>query len=339
MKAIYLVKNGIAKTAFEIREVKIAEPKESEVQIKVEAFGLNFADVMARKGLYRDCPPLPCVLGYDVVGTVNLIGKNVSNLKIGERVTAFTRFGAYAEFVNTDCRAAAKISADFSSTFATSLATQYCTAYFASHEAAKVYTRENVLVHAAAGGVGTALVQLLKLDGAKIFGTCGNDEKINFLKELGVDYPINYKTSEYKSEIKKILGNKKLDTVFDSLGGKYIRDGMKLLGSGGRMVCFGGAELNSATNIFSKFQKILQFGFYHPGILMMASKSLIGVNMLRIADNKPEVLEHVLHEVISLAEKKLIVPIGGKEFHVSKLATAHEFLESRNSIGKIAVRW
>ncbi len=339
MKSIYLTRFGKPEQAFEIRETKTPVCKNDEVLIKVDAFGLNFADVMARKGLYNDCPPLPCVLGYDVVGRIEAIGKNVSVINVNDRVISLTRFGGYAEYVIADARAVVKISEDMSATFAASLATQYCTAYFAAMEATKISEGEIVLVHAAAGGVGTALVQLLKLRKAIIIGTCSSDEKVNYLRTLGVQHPINYKTSDYKIEIKKIIGDKKLDAVFDSLGGKYIRDGMKLLGPCGRMICFGGAELNSSKNIFSRWRKIIQFGFYHPGIMMMQSKAIIGVNMLKVGDNKPQILKRVLTEVVSLAEKGLIKPAGGKEFAVADLASAHNALESRTTIGKIVVKW
>lgn len=336
MKSVYIVKYGISSRAFEIRQVAIPHPKENEVLIKVEAFGLNFADVIARRGLYRDFPPLPAVPGYDVVGRV---ASSSSDFKEGERVIALTRFGGYAEYVAADSRAVFRIPETFPTNFAASLATQYCTAYYACMEASKVYEGENILVHAAAGGVGTALVQLLKLRKAIVIGTCSTQEKVNYLKSLGVDYPINYSSHDYKTEVKRILGRKKIDTVYNSLGGKFIRDGMKLLSPGGKMVCFGGAELGSANNIFSRMIKIIQFGFYHPGILMMNSKSLIGINMLRIADHKPEILQHVMKEVISLAEKKLIVPAGGKDYSITQLAEAHDALESGKTIGKLIVKF
>ena len=339
MKSIFLTKHGAPEAAFEIREVAIPTPTENEVLIKVDAFGLNFADVMARKGLYDDCPPLPCVIGYEVVGRVESIGKNISEIKNGDRVVSMTRFGGYSEYVVADARAVIKIPEDISNTFAAALTVQYGTAYYSAMIATKVFEGETILIHAAAGGVGTALVQLMKLRGAKIFGTCSSDEKVKFLRDLGVDYPINYKTHDYKTEIKKILGTKKLNVVFDSLGGKYIRDGIKLLGPCGRMVCFGGAELNSATNIFSRWRKILQFGFYHPGLLMMQSKSIIGVNMLRVGDNQQVAMSEVISGLTELIEQGKIKEAGGREYPVSQLAEAHTALENRSTMGKVVVSW
>src|SRR6185503_1580098 len=128
-----------------------------------------------------------------------------SNVKTGDRVTAFTRFGGYAQYVLVDARGVAVIPHEMPLTFAGALATQYCTAYYASYECVNVFPGDHVLVHAAAGGVGTALVQLLKHKGAIIFGTCGSYEKVQYLLSLGVDHPVNYSTSDYRDVIRKIL--------------------------------------------------------------------------------------------------------------------------------------
>jgi NADPH:quinone reductase-like Zn-dependent oxidoreductase len=339
MKAVYLVRHGNAMEAFEIREAELPVPDENQVRVKVEAFGLNFADVMARKGSYRDCPPLPCVIGYDVVGIIDAVGKNVSNVTAGDRVASFTRFGGYAQYVLIDARGVATISHEMLLTFAGALATQYCTAYYASYECVNVFPGEHVLVHAAAGGVGTALVQLLRHKGAVIFGTCGSEEKVQYLRSLGVDHPVNYRTSDYREVIRKILGKERLDVIFDSIGGKYVRDGIRLLGTGGRMVCYGAAQLSGAKNIFSKMKIALQFGIYHPASFIQKSKSLIGVYMLPLGDYKPKTVYRCLQAVVRLAHDGVIKPAGGLVFPVEQLAKAHDALEKRNTIGKVMVKW
>jgi NADPH:quinone reductase-like Zn-dependent oxidoreductase len=338
MKAAVLVKNTTPDKAFEIREVPKPSPAEGQVLIKVEGFGLNFADVMARQGNYQDCPPLPAVVGYDVVGVVDQVGQGVENVKLGDRVTAMTRFGAYAEYALTDHRACAKISDDYELGKATALTTQYCTAYYCFEEMANVFEGEYVLIHAAAGGVGTALVQLAKHKGCKIFGTAGSDSKLEYLKELGVDYPINYNKEDFVEAVKKVVGDKGVDAIFDAVGGDYVKKDLKILGSGGRLVLFGAATMTGA-NIFQKVNAGLGFGFYHPAEFMMTSRSMMGVNMLRIADNRPEVLKRCLENVVKLTEQGILDPTVGKVFPVSELAAAHEYLESRKSMGKITVVW
>ncbi|HEY4798706.1 MAG TPA: alcohol dehydrogenase catalytic domain-containing protein, partial [Bacteroidia bacterium] len=200
MKAIYLVKNGKAESAFETREVSIPNPNENEVLIKSEAFGLNFADVMSRMGLYQDAPPIPCVLGYETVGRVESFGKAVTNFKRGQRVVAFTRFGSYAEYAVSDFRGVFPISDELDAGTACALATQYCTAWYAAEEMVNLQENDHVLVNAAAGGVGIALVQLAKRKKCIVYGTCGSDEKIEFLKQIGVDVPINYNKKDFQEE-------------------------------------------------------------------------------------------------------------------------------------------
>ena len=135
------------------------------------------------------------------------------------------------------------------------------------------------------------------------------------------------------------MGDKKIDVIFDSLGGKYIHDGVKMLAPCGRIVCVGGAELLSTKNPILRIVKMLQFGLYHPGILMMASKAIIGINMLKVGQNKPLELTRVLNEIVSLAEKGLIKPAAGKEYSINQLTEAHNALENRTTMGKLVVRW
>lgn len=334
MDAIYLVKNGKPEIAFERKSLNIKEPANDEVAVEVEAFGLNFADVMARLGLYKDCPPLPAVVGYEVVGKIIKIGSNVNNVKVGERVVAFTRFGGYSQYVVTNSKAVVKIEESYPVGKALALATQYCTAYYAAHVATNVLPNDKVLIQAAAGGVGTALVQLCKLKGCKIYGTAGSQEKLDYLYEQGVDVAINYREEDFSKVI-----SEKLDVVFDSIGGSTFKKGFKLLGNGGRMVPYGAASQLEANNIFSKVKFGLSFGFFHPVSLIMQSKAMVGVNMLRIADDKPDTLQYCMQEVVKLAEDGKIDPHVGGMYSIDQLNEAHTALETRKTIGKIGVKW
>ncbi len=337
MKAIFLVKNGATDQAFEIREADRPVPNAEQVLIEVEAFGLNFADVMARKGLYRDCPPLPAIVGYDVVGRIVEKGKDVQNVDVGQRVSALTRFGGYAEFAVTQASAVAPISESMDIGSALALATQYCTAYYCAEEMSRLHPNDKVLVHAAAGGVGTALVQIAKYRGCEIFGTAST-AKMDYLKKQGVHHPIDYRTSDFAQEIKNIIGDTGLDVIFDPIGGKYFKKGFKLLGSGGRIISFGASEMTNAKNIFQKLKFAKDFGIFHPVQFVMTSKSLLGVNMLRIADDRPLVFNRVFNEVIRWYEEGIFQPVTGKIFQFDEIAKAHQYMESRQSIGKIVVK-
>lgn len=340
MKSYALIKNGSSDKAFELRESDTPTPPKGQVLVKSEGFGLNFADVMARLGIYKDCPPLPAVIGYENVGHVTAIGEGVTSVAVGDRVLAFTRFGGYADHVVTPEMALAKIPNTLSIGEATALATQYITAYFAAVTSINLDRGDHVLIHAAAGGVGTALVQILKNKGCVVFGTAGSDEKMEYLRSIGVDYPINYRKNDYLQEVEKLGFKRKLDATFNPVGGDYVKKDFKLLNSGGRVVLYGASKLTDARgNIFKMLKLVFGFGFWSPIGFVSKSTSLIGINMLRIADNKPLVMQKCMKEVIDLYEKGIIKPTVGKEYPHQQLTDAHDFLASRQSIGKIAIKW
>lgn len=338
MKAIYLTKQGNAFNAFEQREVPIPKPSNGQVLIKVEAFGLNYADVLARLGMYKEAPPIPALLGYDVAGTIEDLGTGVTGFAVGDRVMAMTRFGGYAEYAVTEALAMAKIPDSINMAAATALTTQYCTAYYSSAYITNLFAGDTLLVQSGAGGVGTALIQYAKHKGCTIFATAGSAEKIEYLKKCGVHHPINYKTQDFAEEVIKVTGKNSLDMVFDAVGGKSVKKGLGLLNSGGRLVCYGVSDL-SDRNIVGKLTSVVGFGIYHPLYFLMYSKAIIGVNMLKIADNKPQVIQYCLQKVVDLVDQGVFIPEIGKVFSADKIGEAHDFLEKRQSIGKVVVQW
>ncbi len=339
MKGIYIVRHGSAEEAFEFRDTPKPVPKPGEVLVKVQGFGLNFADVMARKGMYEDAPPIPSLIGYDVVGIVERTGSNVTNVMEGDRVTALTRFGGYAEFALTDARAVAKIPDSLSIPEGTALTTQYCTAYYCAAEVVNLFEGDRVLIHSAAGGVGTGLMQYAKHKGCEIFATTGSESKIELLKQMGATHIINTSKVDFDDYIEEATKGDGVDVIWDAIGADFIRRGIKVLAPGGKIVCYGAAQMTDATNIFSKIYMGIQFGIYHPAVFMMASKSLIGVNMLRIADSKPLILKRCLENVVKLVEQGVFKPQAGKLFKAEDIVEAHRYLEGRQSVGKVACEW
>ena len=340
MKAYQLTRFGSAKEAFALKELPDLQPKPHEVVVDVDAFGLNFADVVARKGMYRDCPPIPCVIGYDAVGRISKTGDDVKNLKAGQRVVAFTRFGGYATQVASDHKGVVAISEGMDAGEAAALATQYCTAYYAAEEMVRLHEGDHVVIQAAAGGVGTALIQLAKNRKCIVYGGAGSGEKLDYLQKLGVDFPINYRKEDFHQAVKKIMGRQKPDVIFNSIGGKTFRDGLKLLGTGGRMVCYGAAEaMDESNKLLANLKLAWGFGLLFPPLLIMQTKALIGINMLRVADDKADVLQRCLQNVVKMHEQEILKPHTGAVFNAGQLVEAHEFLESRKSVGKIIVKW
>lgn len=332
MKAIFLVKYGKADEAFEWRDIEISEPGPDEVAIETEAAGINFADVVARLGNYRDAPPLPFIPGYEVVGRINAVGKNVKELAVGQRVLAFTRFGGYSQYICQKVMAVAAIPDEMPAGEALSLATQYCTAYYSSHIATNVMPGDRVLVQAGAGGVGTALIQLCKLRGAFVYATVGSDEKIKYAKKQGADVVINYRKEDFSKAIQDPI-----DLAFDAVGGHDFRKCYKLLNRGGRLVGYGASTFTDATNILDKANKALSFGIYHPAELMMECRSIIGINMLRIADYRPDLLQYSMKMCIQLYSEGKIHPQVGGMYNARDVARAHEDMEKRRTMGKIGL--
>jgi NADPH2:quinone reductase len=339
VKAAYLIKYGAADTAFEIRETEQPQPKSNQVLIKVDAFGLNFADVMARLGLYKASPPLPAILGYDVVGTVSKIGNKIDSVEVGDRVTALTRFGGYAEYALAEENMVFKIPETLSAGSAVALATQYSTAYFLSRTMANLQENDHVLIHAAAGVVGAALTQIALHKKCILFGTCSSPEKMEYLRKNGVHHPIHYRTEDFGDAVRKILGTRGLDAVFDPVGGKSLKKGYRLLGAGGRLFSFGISSMNQTRSIFGKLRVAYQFGLYHPLQFLSQSKGMVGVNILKVGEENPQKLSRAMGAVVRMTEDGILNPHVGGEFSVDDLAEAHAFLESRRSMGKIVVKW
>lgn len=339
MPAAVLVRKGDIEKAFELREVPVPVLSDHEVLIDNEAFGLNYADLMAVKGQYRDAPPLPSVLGYDVCGRVVATGAKVSACRPGNRVTALTRFGGYARYTATSELAVVPVAEDTPVTEALALATQGATAWYCAEEACRIYEGERVIITAAAGGVGSLLLQLAKRRKARVYGIVSTEAKAGLIRSLGADGVLNRSEGDVFEQYRTLEGKGAIDIMFDSAGGSYLRKGMQNLAPGGRMVGYGGAQGGNATHIFSLLSFALSFGLYHPAPFLLQSRSLTGVNMLRLADHKPLLVQHCMQQITRCYREALIKPLPGAEFPVGELTTALQAVQAGNISGKIAIRW
>jgi NADPH:quinone reductase-like Zn-dependent oxidoreductase len=347
MRALFLARVGEARRAFELREVPDPVMSEDEILLETEFSGLNFADVMSRMGIYPDAPPIPFIPGYEVVGRIRALGERVSRLrpelKSGQRVVALTRFGGYASSVCAKAIAVMPLAEEADGAEATALATQGVTAWLAAEECVRLHSGERVLIHAAAGGVGMMLVQLAQRRGCEIFATAGSTEKLQLLREeFGVQHAIGYRSVNFREEIRRITGKRApIDVVFDSIGGSVFRSSLQLLAPGGRLVYFGVAEMAQRSPLggLRAAWSALRFGFIHPLTLLQESQALIGLNVLRIADHHPEKLAQGFSELQKLVAAGELHSHVGATFPVREVASAHELLESRQSVGKIVLRW
>ncbi|MBK7246197.1 MAG: zinc-binding dehydrogenase [Flavobacteriales bacterium] len=338
MKAWQLTAHGDPAKVLVLRELPDPVPKPGEVLIRSEGFGLNYADVMAVKGLYRDAPPPPCVIGYETVGRVEQCGEGVPPELLGKRVLAMTRFGGYAELACTDHRAVAVIPEDMGLGEALAMATQGATAWYMAMVASPVQAGQRILVHSAAGGVGQLLTQMAVHQGCEVFAVANGEEKMAYLKQLGAQHVIDRKAGDHAVQVGKLLGKERLDASFNAVGGTTFKKDLKLIGSGGRLLLFGGAE-RGAGGAFGTLRFVWNMGLVIPIFLMMRSKSLIGVNMLRLSEHKPLLVATCMQGALDAMREGWLKPKVHPLFSADQLPQAVELLGSGKSIGKVAVKW
>ena len=340
MKALQLVKYGSAQDSFLTVDIPTPSFTEKEdVLIRVHSFGLNFADVMARKGLYKSSPPLPAVLGYEVVGEVIKVNNIKNKNLVGKRVLCLTRFGGYAEFVKSKDSSVKIIPENLSDGQALSMATQYCTAFLALNKCTDLKVSDTILIHSASGGVGTALTQLAKNKGLKVIGLTRSAHKVEYLTNIGVDVPIITSERDYFSQIKLNPELKKIKAIFNSVGGKTIKRDMGLLDVSGQLVFFGISDRSKyRRGFFFTIYQLLKIGKFHPVKLLLNSQTISGLNLLAIADKNPEQLNLAIEELISLFNVGKLVPFEGNEFKWDEVSKAHSGLEKGNFTGKVYIK-
>lgn len=337
-QSIVLKKYGHAEDSFEIQDFTLSEPGFQELTIQTEYSGLNYADVMARRGLYGAAPKPPCVLGYDLVGKVTKVGVGGDESLIEKRVLAFTRFGGYASHVNVHQNNIILIPDRLDGAAATALATQYATAYYAVHLRSHILPGELVLQHAAAGGVGLAIFQMVTNLGGICIGITSNEEKKSHLISMGMPHVINRNKEDYAAYIRANFPVG-VQWIYNSVAGKSFKNDLKLLSTGGHILLYGAAErLRSGANFFGTIQLLWQMGLILPIKLMIQSTGVTGINMLTIGDKRPELLRFCMEKVMEMFQKNQLHPLA-KSYSVSDVAQAHAELESGNSMGKIALKW
>ncbi|MBV6494746.1 MAG: Narbonolide/10-deoxymethynolide synthase PikA2, modules 3 and 4 [Turneriella sp.] len=310
-----------------------------QILIQVRAFGVNFADIFARKGEYGDAPRFPFVPGYEVSGVVSKVGDKVTKFRVGDEVIALTRFGGYAEYAVADARATVIKPESLSFVDGASIPVNFLTAYHALFETGTFVKDAKVLIHAGAGGVGLAAIQLAKERGAVVFATAGSESKLNLLREYAVDYPINYRTHDYEQEILSLTRGEKLDIVLDSVGGSYFKKDLNLLRSHGRVVAYGASAFTDRSifrlpTILPQLFSMLTLSMVD---LMSQSHGFYGVNMLRVAEENPALLQSEFVKVMELFAAKKIQSVVSQQLSWRKIKDAHEALEGRQSTGKIVM--
>ena len=322
----------------QFRDLAIPTIGLGDVLVRTKAIGLNFAEVFARLGYYPGIPKPPFVPGIEFAGIVEKTGASVRGLKKGDRVFGFTKQNAYAEYVAVPKDFVLRMPRKMTFEQAAAFAVAPMTAYHGLVTLAHVQRGERLLVHAAAGGVGTAALQIAKHLGATTYATVGSQAKMKVAMDLGAKMVINYSTDDFASVIRNDTKDEGLDVIFDSVGGKTMRKGWKLLAPMGRYVLFGFAAVagERKVNKVKALGEILSVPLIYPPSLVTRNVSLMGFNLYFVVQ-KAAYLRKAMDQLLRWYEKGILRPVVGTVFPFEKIVEAQEFLQSRKSIGKVVV--
>ena len=328
--------------ALQVVEDECPEPKNGEVRLRVLAAGVSLPDLLAREGAHPETPRVPFTPGWDLVGVVDRLGAGVSGIEPGQIVAAMPIRGAYAEFVCLPQRELVPVPSGLDATEAVSLVLNYITAYQMLHRSAKVRSGQRVLIHGAAGGVGSALLQLGRLAGLEMYGTCSS-RAASAVSDLGA-VAIDYRDQDFVKEISRLTGDG-VDVVFDSMGGTHIWRSRKALRAGGTVVAYGLTSSLRAGRLASgnsggrhRFRGIAIFGLYIAGgWLLPGRKRVVPYSIQTLKRLRPSLFRQDLIALFDLLQQKRIKPIIAQRLPLREARHAHELLGKGGVIGKIVL--
>lgn len=334
MKQIWIPKIGDP-SVLELREAPDPDPAAGEVRVRVHATGINFADIMARMGLYPDRPPLPCVVGYEVGGVVETLGEGVTDFAVGDRVMAMIRFGGYSDVVIAPATQIVKFADSLSFEEAAAIPVQYLTAWNMLIRLGNLQEGERVLIHSAGGGVGLAAIQMAKWRGAEIFGTASAG-KHQRLKERGVHHCIDYRSQDFEEEVKKLTKGEGVHLIIDAVGGESFSKSYRSLATMGRLFCFGASSFapGKSRSILQALQGVIRMPRFKPMPLMDKNRGVFGVNMGHMWHIE-KTLVGMLHEINARVADGTFAPTVDKCFPFEEAAAAHSYIQDRKNFGKV----
>ncbi|WP_136715667.1 quinone oxidoreductase family protein [Halorientalis salina] len=322
MKAVEVTEFGDS-SVIEVNDTEKPEPDAGELRVEVKAAGINFADIMQRRGHYQGGPEPNYTPGMEVAGVVDAVGDGVGR-EVGDEVMGFVNHGGYAEYAIANASGVFDLPENMSFSEGAGFPVQFLTAHNCLFEWGDLTEDESVLIHAAAGGVGTAAVQLASNAGAEVYGTASTDEKLGLAEDLGCDHPIQYTEVDFVEAVNDHTDGDGVDLVLDGIGSDTTTESMKCLKHFGRMVSFGAAsgepgKPNTSDLLFNNHTVI----GYHLGQAMYRDPG-------RVFQAVPK-----LTEALGTGDLEVIV---GHEFSLDEAAEAHEFIEDRKSSGKVVLK-
>lgn len=325
-----------------IAEEECPEPKAGEVRVRVLAAGVALPDIMAREGVHPETPAVPFTPGWDLVGAVDRIGAGVTGIEPGQTVAAMPISGAYAEFVCLPQQELVAVPSGLDAAEAVSLVLNYITAYQMLHRSARIEPGQRVLIHGAAGGVGTALLQLGRLAGLEMYGTCSS-RGAPVVSDLG-GIPIEYRDQDFVEEVHR-LAREGVDAVFDGVGGTHIWRSRKALRPGGTVVAYGltssldrGRLASGRPGRRNRLHGIPIFALYIAGgWLLPGRKRVVPYSIQWLKRLRPAQFRQDLVALLDLLQKKSIKPLVAHRFPLAEARTAHELLGKGGVAGKLVL--
>jgi len=341
MRAVVITKHG-GPDVLQVEERPDPPVGPGEVRIDVKAAGINFADTLARTGLYPDAPPLPCVVGYEVAGEIESVGEGVEDHKPGDRVVAGTRFNGQAELVTVRSDMAYPLPGKLSFEEGAAFPVNYATAQAGLVVMGGLDAGERALIHAAAGGVGISATQIAKLRGAEVFGTA-SASKHDAIREQGVDHAIDYRSQDFAEEVMRITGGEGVDVIFDALGPTSFRKGYRILRPGGRLIMYGSSEVQTGEkrNLVAAARMVMKtplatMPWWKSLGVMNENKGVFGLNMLSWWDQEGG-LDRVLEPLLPQLENGDLRPVVAEAFPFDRAPDAHRFIAERRNVGKVVL--
>jgi NADPH:quinone reductase-like Zn-dependent oxidoreductase len=330
MKAVVITKHG-GPGVLHVQERPDPTIGPGQVRIDVAAAGINFADVMARMGLYPDAPKTPCVVGYEVAGTITEVGEDVASLSLGQRVLAGTQFGGYASEVAAMACDVVALPDELSFEQGAAIPVNYGTAWAGLVGYGNLQPGERVLIHSAGGGVGIAATQIAKRVGVEVYGTASPGKHARCL-ELGVDHVIDYTKPGWER------GLPKFDLVMDAIGGASFRRGYNLLRPGGRLVAFGASSVVSGErkNVVTALRAVARMPRFNLIKQMSESKAVIGLNMLSLWKDRGT-LGPWIEPLRAMLDDGTVKPVVAEAFSFEDAGAAHNMITERRNVGKVVL--
>ncbi|MBI4866167.1 MAG: zinc-binding dehydrogenase [Candidatus Wallbacteria bacterium] len=337
-RAIFITRHGGPEVLQE-REFPVPEPGPGRVLIECAAAGVNFADVFERLGLYDQAPSPPFVPGFEASGVVLRTGEGVTGLAPGDRVVAVTRFGGYVSLLDAPAAHCLRMPAAASFEEGAALAAVSMTAYHGLFTLGRVRDGMRVLVHAAAGGVGLAMLQLLKTRAVEVFATAGSPAKLEVARAHGAHVAVDYRAVDFEAAIKEATGGRGVDLIFDSVGGEVFRKSYRLLAPMGHLVAFGAASMMPAGPRPNWLELAWRY-LTRPRLdileMLHENRTVSTFNTVQLFLHE-EVLGHSLREVERLWHSGILAPVVGRVFPFELAGEAQEALRSRATVGKVVL--